>query len=143
VDPIVVGSRIRIPPDELDVSFARGQGPGGQNVNKVNSKAVLYWGAASSPSLPPDVRERFLAKYHRRMTTEGVLVLSSDRFRDQRRNIEDCVEKLTAMLLEVLEPPKPRKKTKPSRGSVERRIAEKKATSARKQNRRGGKGGWD
>lgn len=143
MESLIVGDRIRIPADEFDVSFARGQGPGGQNVNKVNSKAVLYWSVLSSPSLARDVLERFQAKYHHRLTSEGVLVISSDRFRDQRRNIDDCMEKLAAMLLTVLEPPKPRKKTKPTRGSVERRIAAKKATSARKQNRRGQKGNWD
>ena len=143
VDPIVINSRIRIPSDELDVSLARGQGPGGQNVNKVNSKAVLYWAAANSASLPPDVAKRFVEKFHHRMTTEGILVLASDRFRDQRRNVQDCIDKLTTMLLSVLEPPKPRKKTKPTRGSVERRIAEKKATSQRKQGRRGKSSGWD
>lgn len=143
MDALIVTPHLQIPADEFDISFARGQGPGGQNVNKVNSKAILFWSVAASANLPAGVAKRFLEKYHHRMTNEGVLVIASDRFRDQRRNVEDCLEKLKAMLLTVLEPPKPRKKTKPTRGSVERRISEKKATSARKQSRRDGKRGWD
>ncbi len=77
-----------------------------------------------------------MQKFHHRVTTEGVLVLNSDKFRDQKRNIDDCVEKLGEMLKEVLYPPKPRKKTKPGRGAIERRIGDKKAKSQKKQNRR-------
>ena len=113
-----VGANLSIPLDEFDLSFARSSGPGGQNVNKVNSKAVLYWTISTSPSVPPGVKQRFMAKYGKRLTTEGVLVLTCDEHRDQRRNIDGCMEKLADMLREVLVPPKPRRPTKPSRGSV-------------------------
>lgn len=136
METLDVAGKLAIPLSEIDLSFARGSGPGGQNVNKVNSKAVLYWTVTASPSLPEAVRQRFLARYKHRLTTEGVLVLSSDKFRDQRRNVDDCMEKLRELLLSVLEAPKARKKTKPGRGAVERRIKGKKEQSAKKQARR-------
>lgn len=136
MDVLEVGGKLRIPLTEFDLSFARGSGPGGQNVNKVNSKAVLYWTVISSPSLPDPVRRRFLDRYKHRVTTEGVLVLGSDKFRDQRRNVDDCLEKLSEMLASVLEAPKPRRATKPGRGAVERRLKGKKAESDKKKSRR-------
>ena len=89
---------IRIPLDEFEWSFARSGGPGGQNVNKVASKAVLRWNFDSSPSVPDDVKARFRGRFPSRLTTEGEVVLSSELTRDQGRNREDCLEKLAAML---------------------------------------------
>jgi ribosome-associated protein len=131
-----VTAAIRIPAAELELSFARSSGPGGQNVNKVNSKAVLRWNAATNHSLPEAVRARFLARYSSRLTSDGSLVLSSDRFRDQRRNIEDCEQKLREMLLSVSAPPKLRRETKPSRGSARRRVEGKRIRSGHKESRR-------
>ena len=130
-----VGSRIRIPLREFDFSFARSSGAGGQNVNKVNTKATLRWAVAHSPSLAQGVRERFLARYRRRITVEGELVLTSQRFRDQGRNVADCLEKLRAMLAEVEHAPRPRKKSRPSRAARERRLTEKRATGEKKRRR--------
>ncbi len=130
-----VEGKLHIPLTEFDLHFARSSGPGGQNVNKVNSKVVLYWEVSASPSLPEPVRQRFIARYKHRFTEDGVLVLGSDRFRDQRRNIDDCLEKLGQMLAEVLTPPKPRRPTKPTKGSKERRLTGKREQSAKKQNR--------
>ena len=121
---------------ELRFSFARSGGPGGQNVNKVESKAVLRWDVARSPALPDAVRERFLARFRRRITADGELVLASQRSRDRERNVADCVEKLRAMLAEVATPPKPRRATRPSRGARERRLAAKKAHARKKAERR-------
>jgi ribosome-associated protein len=131
-----VAPHIRIPLDEFEFTFARSSGPGGQNVNKVNSKAVLRWNPTTSPNLRDDVRQRFLNRFRSRLTTEGELVLSSERFRDQRQNIDDCLEKVREMLTAVARPPKTRKKTKPSRASKERRLEGKRRDSAKKQNRR-------
>jgi ribosome-associated protein len=131
-----VNQHISIPLTELNFSFARSGGPGGQNVNKVNTKATLRWAITDSPSLPEGVRERFLEKYKRRITNEGELVLSSQRFRDQGRNVADCLEKLRQLLLEVATAPRPRKKTKPSRAARERRLNEKQQRSQKKQRRR-------
>jgi ribosome-associated protein len=133
-----VTPQVRIPEEEFRWSYVRSGGPGGQNVNKVASKAVLRWDVAGSPSLPDDVRARFRAQQRRRITTEGELVLASQRYRDQERNREDCLEKLRAMLLQAATPPKVRRKTKPTRGSQERRLQTKRHRSARKAGRRGG-----
>ena len=128
--------RISIPDSEFQFTFVRSSGPGGQNVNKVNTKAVLRWPVAASPSLPPAVRDRFRTRYASRLTTDGELVLSSQRFRDQAKNRDDCLEKLRAMLEAVAVAPVRRRKTKPSRASVERRIEAKRRLSGRKQQRR-------
>jgi ribosome-associated protein len=135
---LLVNSRIQIPLAEFEISYARSSGPGGQNVNKVNSKATLRWPLARSASLPEDVRRRFLAHYHRRVTVDGDLVVTSQRYRDAGRNASDCLEKLRQMLLEVAEPPKRRKPTRPTRGSVRRRLDDKRRHSQKKGSRREG-----
>jgi ribosome-associated protein len=133
---LVVNSRISIPQAELHWTFVRSSGPGGQNVNKVNSKAVLRWNPRDSATLPPEVRKRFLARYASRITSEGDLVVTSQRFRDQGRNVDDALDKLRAMLLAVAVAPKRRKATRPSRASVERRIETKQAQGRKKKMRR-------
>lgn len=129
-----------IPEEELHWTYARSSGPGGQNVNKVNSKAILHWNIQESPAIPDEVRERFLRTYKSRITTLGQVVLSSERFRDQPRNIEDCREKLVELLTSVWVAPKRRRPTKPTRGSVERRLETKRANSVRKADRRTNQG---
>src|SRR5262245_58536086 len=111
----------RIPAGELLWSFVRSGGPGGQNVNKVASKAVLRWNLGASPSLPEDVKRRLRAQQQNRITTEGDLIINSQRYRDQERNKEDCLEKLREMILRASIIPKRRKASKPSRASRERR----------------------
>jgi ribosome-associated protein len=133
---LIVSPHLRIAADELQFSFVRSSGPGGQNVNKLNTKAVLRWAVRSSPSLPDPVRQRFLARFAPRITGQGELLVTSQRFRDQRQNQRDCLEKLREMLLEVATPPKRRKKTKPTRSSVARRRTQKSAHSKKKQTRR-------
>ena len=133
---LVVNSQLRIPIAEFEISFVRSSGPGGQNVNKVNSKAVLRWGVRHSSALPEAVRQRFLQKYAARLTNEGELLITSQRYRDAPRNSQDCLEKLRAMLLSVANPPKRRRATRPTRGSVERRLKAKRNQSAAKQGRR-------
>lgn len=132
---LIVSHHVRIPDDELRFTFVRSSGPGGQNVNKLNTKAVLRWPVQSSPSLPFGVRQRFLQRFAKRITGEGDLVLTSQRHRDQRQNQRDCLEKLRAMLAAVAVPPKPRKKTKPTRSSVAKRRTQKRAHSLKKQHR--------
>ena len=131
-----VGDRIRVEADELRFQFARSAGAGGQNVNKVNSKAVLRFAISTSPGVPADVRERFLRRFASRITRDGDLVLASQRTRDQRRNVEDCLDKLAAMLAQVADAPVPRRPTRPGRGSTERRLREKRTRSAIKSQRR-------
>jgi ribosome-associated protein len=132
---IVVNHRISIPKSETKLSFARSGGPGGQNVNKVNSKATLRWPVATSPSLPEEVRARFLTKFANRITTEGELVLTSEKSRDQPSNIEDCYDKLREMILSVATTPRKRKPTKPTKGSQKRRLEAKKGRAQTKQMR--------
>jgi ribosome-associated protein len=133
---LVVPPHIRIPLDEFEFTYVRSSGPGGQNVNKVNSKAVLRWNLAASPTLPEDVRRRFLESFSSRVTTGGELVVSSERFRDQKQNADDCVEKVRTLLAAVARPPKKRIKTKPSRASKERRLDGKRRDGAKKRDRR-------
>ncbi|HVK60330.1 MAG TPA: aminoacyl-tRNA hydrolase, partial [Bdellovibrionales bacterium] len=85
---------ISLAQSELQFTYARSSGAGGQNVNKVSSKAVLRWNPAGSTSIPFQVKERFLAKFGNKLTTEGDLIITSDRHRDQGRNVADCIEKL-------------------------------------------------
>ena len=127
---------LKIPEAELRLSFARSSGPGGQNVNKVSSKAILHFDVLTSPSLPPDVRQRFLERYKGRITNAGEIVIHSEEFRDQPRNIQACYDKLRDMVLTVLRPPKKRRATKPTRGSKVRRLKEKKSRSQVKEGRR-------
>jgi ribosome-associated protein len=121
---------------ELRFRFARASGPGGQNVNKVESKAVLRWDVGASRGVPAAVRARFRERYAKRITDEGMLVLSSQRHRERERNVADCLAKLGAMLAAVAAPPKPRRATRPGRAAKERRLSEKKRASRRKAERR-------
>jgi ribosome-associated protein len=127
---------IRIPFDEFEWSFARSGGPGGQNVNKVSSKAVLRWNFVGSPSLPDEVKARFRERFPSRITTEGELVMSSELTRDQGRNREDCLQKLAAMLRSAAARPKVRRPTKPSKASRRRRVEGKRHQASRKSSRR-------
>jgi ribosome-associated protein len=130
-----VNARLRISEDEFHWSYARSGGPGGQNVNKVASKAELRWNVVASPSLPGDLKNRLLAHVRKRITTEGELVLTSQRYRDQSQNRKDCLEKLRLLILHVVTPPRPRKATKPTHASRLRRLQAKKRRAATKQSR--------
>lgn len=131
-----VTSRVSVPLDEFSFTFSRSSGPGGQNVNKVNTKVRLLWNIGETESLAAGVKDRFIAKCKRRINSDGVFQITSQRFRDQERNRADCLEKLRGLLLEAAVPPKPRKKTKPSRRAIERRLENKRQRSSRKQSRR-------
>ena len=133
---LVVNQQLKIPLREFQFTFARSSGPGGQNVNKLNTKATLRWAVVRSQNLPEPVRRRLLAKYRRRVSSEGDLLITSQRFRDAGRNVADCLEKLRGMLAEVAVAPKPRKPTKPTRAAIRRRLEQKRQQSRRKQSRR-------
>jgi len=127
---------IAIPDDELRFTFARSGGPGGQNVNKVSSKAILHWHVESNATLPAEVKDRLRRHHANRLTTEGVLVIHGQRFRDQAKNVADCRDRLREMVLQAMTVPKVRRPTKPSRGSKRRRLEAKRRQSERKAARR-------
>ncbi|MFN2427795.1 MAG: alternative ribosome rescue aminoacyl-tRNA hydrolase ArfB [Candidatus Binatia bacterium] len=133
---ITVGPGIEIPAEELSIRYVRSSGPGGQNVNKTSSKAVVRWNVRSAAGVRDDVKGRFVARFASRITAAGDILITSDRHRDQPRNLEDCVAKLRAMLVEVAVPPTRRKPTRPGRAARERRIGEKKTRGAVKSLRR-------
>ena len=131
-----VTEAIAIPDAELSWTYARSGGPGGQNVNKVASKAVLRWAMADSPSVPPAVKHRLRAAHPSYVTADGELLVTSEKYRDQGRNREDCLTKLAAMVRRAATPPNPRRPTKPTKGSKTRRLAAKKRQAERKAGRR-------
>ena len=138
---IAVTDRVSIPDDEVRWEYARSGGPGGQNVNKVASKATLRWAVAASAAIPPDATARLLAAHPSHVTTEGEFLVTSQEYRDQERNRQRCEEKLADMVRAALTPPKPRKKTKPTKASQRRRLDDKKKQGQKKSTRKGG--GWE
>ena len=134
---VIVNTRVRIPAEELREAFVRSSGPGGQNVNKVASKVELRWTPSTSSALSFEDKAYLIGKIGGRLTLEGELIITSDRFRDQPRNRADAAAKLAAIVRGALVRPKPRRATKPSRGAKERRIKAKKIRGAIKSARRG------
>lgn len=123
---------IKIPTNEMSFSFSRSSGPGGQNVNKVNSKVTLTWNIVISISCSPSVKERFYNKF-KQYLVEDCVVINSQKSRSQNQNIEDCIKKLHELLAKVEHPPKLRKATKPTKGSVKKRLESKKINSSKKK----------
>lgn len=122
---IRVNAQIELDEREIQEDFVRASGPGGQNVNKVSTAVHLRFDVARSPSLPEPVRTRLVALAGRRLTQDGVLVLSADRYRSQRRNREDALERLLALIREACEADKPRHPTRPTLASKKRRLESK------------------
>ena len=135
-DMLVINHRISIPLDEFQWDYSRSGGPGGQNVNKVNSKVQLRWSPEKSPSLPPAVRDRLLALIGSKLTTEGEVIVTSQESRDQARNLQICLDKIRALVLSVATPPKTRRPTKPTLGSKIKRAVDKGKRSETKKLRK-------
>ena len=127
---IRVTSSIAIDDGELDESFVRASGPGGQNVNKLSSAVQLRFDVRRSPNLPDDVRARLERLAGRRLTREGVLVISAERHRTQGRNRQDARERLADLIRRAAVAPVPRRPTRPGAGARERRLDSKKHRAA-------------
>ncbi|MDX6749502.1 alternative ribosome rescue aminoacyl-tRNA hydrolase ArfB [Geminicoccaceae bacterium 1502E] len=119
---IRITDRIALDEGEIEESFIRSAGPGGQNVNKLATAVQLRFDVRGSPSLPEDVRERLEKLAGRRLTREGVLVLTAQRFRTQERNRQDALERLVELVRKATERQAPRRPTRPTLGSRKRRL---------------------
>lgn len=127
-----VTDRIAIPLKEIDLSFARSGGPGGQNVNKVETQVEARWTPSTSAALSPDDRAWVTGKLRSRLTNDGELIIVSSRFRTQGANRQDALDRLADVVREALHRPRNRRKTKPSKAAKQRRIQAKKNRSQTK-----------
>jgi ribosome-associated protein len=134
-DPIQITRTVAIDPAELEESFVRGSGPGGQNVNKVASAVQLRFDLINSPNIPEPMKRRVAALAGSRLTKEGMIVITSNSHRDQPLNRAEALARLVALLREGAHPPKPRVATRPTLASKKRRLDSKSVRSSVKKMR--------
>lgn len=132
---VEISPQVHIDEKELDFSYIRADGPGGQNVNKVATAVQLRFDITQSKSLTEGVKSRLIKLAGKRLTQDGVLVIEARRFRTQERNREDALARFRALIQRALTKPKSRKKTEPTRASQEKRLREKKQRGAIKKSR--------
>lgn len=133
---LVITPHLSIPGAELRVAFARSGGPGGQHVNKTETKVELRWGATTTAAISAQERVRLISRLRSRITADGDLVVTSSRTRDQARNRADAREKMAALIRAALAQPKPRRPTGPSRRAARRRLDAKRRRGRLKDSRR-------
>jgi len=124
---------LEIPLSEIDLRASRSSGPGGQSVNTTSSKIELRWDLVASPTLSPAQRELAMRRLGSRLTDDGVLVLQGSEHRSQLRNKEAVLQRLVTLLADALTPERPRRATRPTKGSKERRLDEKRTRSTTKR----------
>ncbi|MGD8861430.1 MAG: alternative ribosome rescue aminoacyl-tRNA hydrolase ArfB [Myxococcales bacterium] len=136
MEDLRIGPTLTIPGDELKLSFARSSGPGGQKVNKASTKVEVRWNPGDSRAVRESDRGWLLRKLRDQLTTDGELIITSERTRTQSQNRADALDKLAETVRQALVRPKRRRPTKPTRGSVERRLKEKKHRGKIKEGRK-------
>jgi ribosome-associated protein len=134
-DDLVINPRLTIPAAELSWQTSRSSGPGGQHVNTADTRVQVRWSVRDSAVLSEHQRTRLLAALAARLTGDGEIVLAADTHRSQRRNREEAAQRLAQLVREALVPPKPRRKTRPTAASRQRRLDEKKRRSQVKKGR--------
>lgn len=132
---VSIGPQLEIPDYELWYTASRSGGPGGQHVNTTSSKITLHWSPADSGVLSDDQKRRVIRRLGNRINRDGVLMIDASEHRSQHRNKEIAQERLAELIRRALEPRKRRKRTRPTRGSIERRLKAKRITSERKKTR--------
>jgi ribosome-associated protein len=132
---IPLAPNISVPESAITFSFSRSSGPGGQNVNKLSTRAELRISLADLP-IPDDAKLRLAALAGHLITSSGDLLIASDEHRSQSRNKSEALARLRELIIRAMVRPKKRRATRPSRGSVERRLEAKRITASRKRSRR-------
>ena len=132
---IEVTPNIHIHEKDLSFDFIRASGPGGQNVNKVSTAVQLRFDALNSGRLSPEVYQRLKNLAGKRITEDGVLIIQARRFRSQDKNRQDAIQRLVSLIRKATEKPKPRKKTRPTKASKERKLAAKQLRGRLKKTR--------
>ncbi len=135
---IEINESLSIPEDALEFTASRSSGPGGQHVNKVNSRVTLHFDVQGATCLDEPQRDRLLSRLSHRLTKDGVLQMHSEKSRSQAANRRELIERFATLLRDALRPRKKRRKTRPSRGAVQRRLDEKKRRGERKRLRSSG-----
>ena len=135
-DDLRITPTLSLNPAEIEIAFIRASGPGGQNVNKVSTAAQLHFDLRRSPSLPDGLKTRAARAAGSRLSSEGVIVITADRFRTQALNRDDAIGRLVELLRDAAVPPKPRRATRPTLASKQRRLEGKKQRSGVKSLRR-------
>ncbi|WP_437206569.1 alternative ribosome rescue aminoacyl-tRNA hydrolase ArfB [Planctomicrobium sp. SH664] len=131
-----INEQLSVPLEELSFAYVRSSGPGGQNVNKVNSQVQLSWNVSTTTALPADVHERLKSAEKGRISKAGILRIDCQTSRDREKNRAECLDRLKTMIMAVAKPPKKRRKTRATKASRERRLQSKQQRGDLKRSRR-------